>query len=177
MKVPDNIVFLGFTSCGKSSVGARVARKLRYRFIDLDHEIQVLATKHFGKERTCREIFQQEGASVFRELELQCLEEFASQRGVVLSPGGGIVELEESRSALRKANYIVYLKALPETLLERMMYKKGVPAFLKDDPSVENLASHLAKREASYEELADLVLQTDGLKLFDVVDMVIENLK
>src|SRR5258708_35294580 len=68
---------------GKSTVGRLLARRLKLRFVDCDHEI----------ERRCGvsvpHIFEVEGEAGFRARESQVLEELATLQNVVLATGGG----------------------------------------------------------------------------------------
>ncbi|MBD1173751.1 shikimate kinase, partial [Pelagibacterales bacterium SAG-MED03] len=40
MKSKENLVFLGMMGSGKSSIGMLVAKKLKFKFIDIDNEIE-----------------------------------------------------------------------------------------------------------------------------------------
>jgi len=57
------VYLVGFMGAGKTSVGECLARELRFRFVDLDREIEREAA------RTIAEIFRDDGESVFRRLE------------------------------------------------------------------------------------------------------------
>ena len=60
---PARVVLVGFMGSGKSSIGRLVARRLGYRFEDMDRRIE----KRAG--RTIAAIFRDSGEEAFRELE------------------------------------------------------------------------------------------------------------
>ena len=79
------ILIIGMPGCGKSTIGKKVAEKLKFLFIDLDNYIE----ENFGE--TIKEMFNK-GEKYFRELETKGIEELAGiQTPFVLSTGGGVV--------------------------------------------------------------------------------------
>ena len=78
MKRRGNLYLVGMMGAGKSTVGRLLARRLKLRFIDCDHEI----------ERRCGVavplIFDIEGEAGFRARESQVLEELTAMQNVVL---------------------------------------------------------------------------------------------
>lgn len=70
--------------CGKSTIGKSLAKTLRYKFIDLDDEIEKAA------KTTISKIFESKGESHFRELESNVLKTTLAKDGnIVLALGGG----------------------------------------------------------------------------------------
>ena len=58
-----NLVLTGMMGVGKSTVGKKVAKKLKFNFIDIDKEIE-------NKEkRKIKEIFKDDGEIYFRKIE------------------------------------------------------------------------------------------------------------
>src|ERR1700740_2878029 len=79
------IVFLiGMPACGKTSIGKRLAKKLQFSFLDLDHHL----TDKENKSVTT--IFSEQGESFFRELEAKYLKEISNTKtDTIISVGGG----------------------------------------------------------------------------------------
>jgi len=67
---------------GKSTVGQRLAKKLGWKFIDLDAEIE----RREG--RPIAEIFRETGDAYFRNIERLCLKDVSSSRKSVIALGG-----------------------------------------------------------------------------------------
>ena len=78
-----NIFLIGFMGCGKSSLGKRLARRLNYRFVDLDEEIE----RQTG--RSIAEIFSRDGENYFRQLEANILRQIEWSMPTVVATGGG----------------------------------------------------------------------------------------
>lgn len=159
------LVLVGMTGVGKSTIGVHLARTLNRRFIDLDRYI----CDKTG--RTIPQIFAEKGEPGFRSLEsralLDCL---AMGSDVVLATGGGAVTQAPNREALKADPLVVWLHADVEALLGRVGSDQGRP-LLRADPR-GTLTSLSSSREPWYQEVADVVIQTDGFPISEVVQMV-----
>jgi 3-dehydroquinate synthase len=91
---PTSIAFVGFMGAGKSTAAQAVARELGLEVADTDE----LVAREAGT--TIAALFAEEGEAAFREREERVVLE-ALGRGGVLSLGGGAVESERVRAALR----------------------------------------------------------------------------
>ena len=148
-----NLYLVGMMGAGKTTVGRLLARRLRLRFIDSDEEI----------ERRCGVriplIFEIEGEAGFRAREAQVLAELTTLEGVVLGTGGGAVLLEENRRQLAATGTVVYLRARPEDLYERVRHDRNRPLLATGDP-LARLRALFAERDPLYRAVADLTVDT-----------------
>lgn len=149
-----NLVLIGFKSCGKSTVGRLIARDSDFRLVDLDDVIESLYADQHGQRLSCRELYQQAGREVFREVETAALKQLAGENGIVLSTGGGAPMTEANQPLLKAIGAIVYLHARPEILAARFS-EQGWPAFLQPRPSLASLTELWEARHRVYEQLAD----------------------
>lgn len=175
-----SVVLIGFMGSGKSSIGRRLARRLRYEFLDLDREVELSAGKKISQ------IFADEGEEEFRRRETQALRK-SLKKSAVIASGGGLVTRPENRALLREAAgqgaSIIYLKAQSDTLAERIRRQPGKrplidgpgqPLNYEDTRSrVEEL---LESRREFYEECATHTVVTDGRDLEVVVDEIVSAL-
>lgn len=149
----NNLFLVGMMGSGKTTVGRIVARRLRRRFIDTDHEI----------ERRCGVriplIFDIEGEAGFRQRESQTIEALTARSGIVLATGGGAVLTEENRTCLAKRGMVVYLHAKPETLYARVSHDRNRPLLATPDP-LGRMQELYAQRDSLYRSVADLVVET-----------------
>jgi len=153
MKGGGSIFLIGMMGAGKTTVGRLLARRLRLRFVDSDHEI----------ERRCGVkipvIFEIEGEAGFREREAQAIEALTALKGIVLATGGGVVMREENRRHLAQGGTVVYLRARPEDLYERVRNDRNRPMLAGGDPLARLRELH-AQRDPLYLEVADVVVDT-----------------
>lgn len=155
-KRPRNLILIGFMGTGKTTIGSRVARSLGFRFVDTDK----LIVKSAGK--TIAKIFEESGESHFRDLETEALRSCVTSTDLVISTGGGIILREENRELLRRAGYVIWLKASPEVIYARVRRSRNRPLLLTPDP-LQSIRDLLASREALYEASSDLAIRSDDL--------------
>ena len=147
--LPSRVVLVGFMGSGKSAVGARLARRLGYRFEDMDRRIV---------ERTGRpiaEIFRDEGEEAFRAEEEREAAALARLNRRVIATGGGAFAREATRARLQEGAVTVWIRGDLETLLERIRPDGSRP--LAGNRAI--MRALLAEREPSYRK-ADLVVDT-----------------
>ena len=153
MKRAGNLYLVGLMGAGKTTVGRLLARRLKLRFLDSDHEI----------ERRCGVkvpvIFEIEGEAGFRSRESQTIAELTALEGIVLATGGGVVISGENRRLLAASGTVVYLCARPEDLYERVRHDRNRPLLATPDP-LGRLRELYVHRDPLYREVADLVVDT-----------------
>ena len=162
---PAPVVLVGFMGAGKSTVGRLVAGRLGVSFADSDEVIR----ERSG--RTPREIFATDGEAAFRALERGVVRELVDARSVgVLALGGGAVEDAGTREVLREAR-VVHLDVSFAQVRARVGRDPGRPVLARPD-----LPELFAARQAAYREVADVVVETDGLAPPAVADRVLNAL-
>jgi shikimate kinase len=164
-----NIYLTGFMGTGKSSVGTVLAKKLGYRFVDLD-ELIVLETGS-----SIEDLFARCGEPGFRALETEMVKRFGMQQGMVISTGGGAVMAPENRKFMHSAGVIINLTASPESIQRRLAAETGRP-LLKDDKSPEKIGAMMAERERFYAD-ADIRIDTEDKKVEDIAQEILLWLK
>jgi shikimate kinase len=153
MQHAGSIYLVGMMGAGKTTVGRTLARRLKLRFVDSDHEIEARCGVKIPV------IFEIEGEAGFRARETQALAELARLDGIVLATGGGVVLLEENRSLLATRGTVVYLRATPEHLYERVRQDRNRPLLAGGDP-LGRLRELYRERDPLYRAVADLVIDT-----------------
>jgi shikimate kinase len=148
-----NIYLVGMMGAGKSTVGRALARRLKLAFVDSDHEIEARCGVKI------RVVFEIEGEAGFRAREAQAIAELTRREGIVLATGGGVVLLEENRRLLAARGTVVYLRATPEHLYERVRQDRNRPLLATADP-LGRLRELYSERDPLYREIADLVVDT-----------------
>lgn len=147
-----NLVLIGFMGTGKTEVGRLLADFLGRRLVDTDK----LLTEQEAMSVT--DIFSVHGEAYFRQLEKQAVRDLSSQRGLVISTGGGVPLDPDNAAALRESGFVVWLDAAVAALRER----------LKDDgsrPLLTNgsdLAALYERRLAAYQQASHARVDTTG---------------
>jgi len=159
---------------GKTTVGRALATRLGFAYLDSDHQVE----SRTGQ--TVREIFETRGEAAFREDERHALDEALSGDGsMVVSVAGGAVLDPDNRERLRSAGLVVWLKATPAVLAERVV--GPAPGtdhrpLLGDDP-LEALVKLYRERAPLYAELADLVVDVEEHTPAEVVQGILDHLE
>lgn len=135
----QNIVLIGMPGCGKSTIGALLAKKLGRTLVDADAEIEQLAGK------TIPEIFAQDGEDAFRNWETQVLAELGKRSGLVIATGGGCVTRQRNYPLLHQNGCIVWLQRDIQVL----------PTDGRPLSQANDLGDMYTKRKPLYEDFAD----------------------
>jgi shikimate kinase len=152
---------------GKSSVGELLAQRLGRPFLDVDAWIED------EEGVSIATIFETRGEASFRELEVQILESFLGNPfASVLSVGGGAVTDERNRKALSGCGTVVWLRASDDTLAAHVGDASGRPLLVGKDVNAE-LARLSAERAPLYAEVADVIVDVDGITADDVVERIL----
>jgi len=152
------IYLTGYMGSGKSRHGRDAARRLGFRFLDLDTVIEQQA----GMKVI--EIFARFGEPLFREMEQAALKESLQYEAAIVATGGGTPCFEHNLRLMQANGKLVYLQMHPRSLAHRL--KIGAarrPLLAPHQKSLEGfIASHLKEREIWYLQ-ADLVVKGEGL--------------
>lgn len=169
MNIDSGVIFLtGFMGAGKSTVGRKLARRLGYAFVDLDD----LVVAREG--RSIADIFAAEGEAYFRDCESAVLADQVAAARTVFATGGGIVGREENRIRMRRAGVVIYLRAGWPSLEQRLSKGRGRP--LADSSKGWDTVRQLWEKRVPWYEDADLVINTDGKKVDEVVRVIVKSL-
>jgi XRE family aerobic/anaerobic benzoate catabolism transcriptional regulator len=143
------VALLGLRGAGKSTVGRRLARRLRVPFVELDRKVEEAAGLVLA------EIFALHGEDYYRRLEKDTLTRLLEGgRPLVLACGGGLVTAHDTYALLRRRALTVWLRAQPEDHWNRVV-QQGDRRPMADHPqAMGELRRLLRAREPLYSEAA-----------------------
>jgi shikimate kinase/3-dehydroquinate synthase len=159
-----HLYLIGNMGSGKTTVGRLVAQRLGAPFYDLDQRIEQATGQTIAK------LFAQQGEEAFRQLERKALAETLLLPDGIVATGGGVVLDERNRKAMRLLGWVVYLRAAPETLWQRLQHATDRPLLRAESP-YETLQAIAQAREPLYQE-ADWVIETDALSPEEVAEAI-----
>jgi shikimate kinase len=161
-----HISLIGMMGSGKTSIGRLVAKYLDWPFLDAD----AVLVERVGC--SISDMFSERGEQWFRNTESDVLAELAlSPVPSVLSVGGGAVLRQSNRDVLRRTSLVVWLRATPETLIERIGAQPGRP-LLAEDPE-GRIRRLTEERSAVYRDGAHEVIDVDDLRLHQVAELIV----
>ena len=145
LKQKQNIVLIGMPSCGKSTIGKKLAKKLKKDFIDIDKEIE----KEIGTSiQTYIEI---NGENAFRDLEEEVTKKVSKGNNQVISTGGGVIKRSQNIIRLKQNGIICFIDRPLELL------KPTASRPLTND--FEKLKKTFEERYNIYMSSADIVVE------------------
>jgi shikimate kinase len=153
------IFLIGFMGSGKTTLGRKLAAKMGYEFIDLDHKLEQQV------ELSIAEYFSFFGEDSFRKLEAQVLKKTPYPDNVIISTGGGLPCYFDNMDWMKANGKVIYIRLSPKTLADRLESGKEERPLLQDkhgDELVTFIEQKLAEREAFYSQASIIA---DGLSL------------
>ena len=166
-----NIILEGFMGSGKSTISEILADKLSLEVIDTDKVIEET------EDRSINQIFEEDGEEAFRNMETELLETISGDhwREFVISTGGGMPLREQNAKLLKLCGKVIYLKASPEAVYERLKGDTSRPLLRSEDP-LSRIKELLYNRQPMYEDSADIIIDTDGKRPEMIADEIIDQL-
>ncbi|MFD8302603.1 shikimate kinase [Streptomyces sp. NPDC059690] len=147
------VVLVGPMGVGKSTVGQLLADRLGVGYRDTDDDIVA------AQGRTIAEIFVDDGEPAFRAIEKAAVREALAGHDGVLALGGGSI-LDADTRALLAGHRVVYLSMDVEEAVKRTGLNTARP-LLAVNPR-KQWRELMEARRALYEEVATVVVATDG---------------
>src|ERR1700712_443924 len=165
-----SIVLVGMMGAGKSTIGRRLAARLRLPFLDADIEIEAA---HAGM--TIPEIFATHGEPYFRDGEARVIARLLDNGPAVIATGGGAFMREETRNRIRDRAVSIWLKADADVIMKRVKRRADRPLLQTEDPAA-TVSRLLEAREPVYQS-ADLTIWSRDVPHDRIVDECLDALR
>src|SRR5271170_3214626 len=163
-----SVVLVGMMGAGKSTIGRRLASRLRLPFLDADAEIEAAAGMPIP------DIFETRGEPDFRNGEARVIARLLDGGPGVLATGGGAFMREETRNRIRDQAVSIWLKVDVDIIMRRVKRRADRPLLQTADPEA-TVGRLIAEREPIYRH-ADLTIWSRDVPHEKIVEECIEAL-
>jgi shikimate kinase len=178
MPVKTNIILVGLSGSGKSTIGKLLSTHLNWQLLDTDTIIETEA------KMAIRELFAQYGESYFRDLEHKLARRLRDENSdkQVIATGGGMPIYNNNLAILKELGKVFYLKADIDVITSRLVAQnQGLatrPLLIQNNQAEnemlsarQSLSKILDERRAFYQE-ADIILETDELSPKEIQEQI-----
>ncbi|MDB4919766.1 shikimate kinase [Mucilaginibacter sp.] len=143
------IFLIGFMGCGKTTLGRKLASRLGYEFMDLDHILEAQVGMNIA------DYFSIHGEDAFRKLESEVLKQTVYPKHAVISTGGGLPCFFDNMQWINAHGRSVYIQLSPKTLADRLEHEKTKRPLLRDkygEALIAFIDEKLQEREPFYKK-------------------------
>jgi shikimate kinase len=161
------IYLIGFMGSGKSTIGALLAQKLQWTFIDTDNLIE----QH--EHRSVAEIFESRGEHYFRTIESRILHDISTQKQAVIATGGGIILRKENRDYMKKTGMQLWLQWNVNNLIHNVMQEPSSRPLFTD----EKVFRILYNKRRRWYSMADTAIPCDENSPESIIDAILQYLR
>lgn len=158
----ENIILIGMPSCGKTTIGTELSKKIGYGYIDSDSVIVAREGMRLPQ------IIEAKGREGFLDIEAKVNAELCANR-CVIATGGSVIYRDYAMQKLRTLGKVVYLELSYETVESRLGDLKERGVAMKEGFTLRDLYE---ERKALYERYADIAVRLDGKTISESVEAV-----
>ena len=164
----ERVFLVGMVGSGKTTVGRALAERTGWPYVDNDDLVRKLT----GREPA--EIDATDGEDVLHLAEIRALDvALEMEPPVVVGVAGAVVDDDAAREALREGGLVVWLRAKPDTLLERIGSGAG-----RRDEAVDPdwIRARIREREPRYAAVASQIIDVDDPEPAEIVELILKAL-
>lgn len=162
-----NIVLIGMSAAGKSTIGVVIAKRLGYDFLDSDLLIQK------QENALLWEIIEEKGIEKFLEIENR-VNSSINVENTVIAPGGSLVYCREAMEHLKENGIVVYLEVPYDTLKKRIKSTKSRGMVIRENQTLKDVYD---ERKELFEKYADIIINEKSTRIEDSIEKVLDSLK
>ena len=161
--VKKNIVLIGMMASGKTTIGFKLAKKLKYQFIDIDTEIEK------SEKEKITEIFDLRGEEYFRKIEEKKTLFFLEKSKSIISIGGGAFLNEKIRKKIKKNSNSFWLRWKIRTILKRISKNRRRPLALKLN---NRELANLYRKRVKFYKLTDFKVNCENKNKNEIINQI-----
>ena len=161
-----NLTLTGMMGVGKSTIGKNLAKKLNYKFIDVDKLIEIKEGSSINL------IFKNKSENYFRKIENDITLSELKNDNSVISLGGGAFINNTIRRSVKKLSVSFWLDLPVEALIKRLKKNTQRPLLFKKNIA-ETAKKIYLERKKIYSE-ADYRIKCNSLKPNEIVSKILD---
>ena len=161
-----NLLLTGMMGVGKSTVGKKLAKKLKLKFIDID---QIVEKK---EKSTIKEIFENKGEDYFRKTEKKISLEELKKNNSVIALGGGAFMDTSIRKEAKNSSVSFWLDLNLKSLFIRLKNVKKRP-LLNQDNLEKSVNKIYSERKKIYNK-SDFRIECGSMNINQIVNKIIK---
>ena len=161
-----NLVLTGMMGVGKSTIGKKLAKKLKLKFIDIDHLIEL------KEKSTIREIFENKSENYFRKIEKKIIFEELKKNNLVIALGGGAFINASIRRKIKDTCISFWLDLKVDILLKRLKNTTKRPLLDKDQLE-KSVIKIYSERKKIYNE-SNFKIKCNSMNKNEIVDKILK---
>ena len=166
--IKKNIVLIGMMAAGKTTIGFKLAKKLKYQFIDIDNEIEK------SEKEKISNIFLNKGEEFFRKIEEKKTLLFLEKSRCVISLGGGAFLNDKIIKKVKKNSNSFWLNWKIKTILERISKNKRRPlALVLNNKELVNLY----RKRVKFYKLSDFKVNCENKNKNEIIIQIMKIVK
>ena len=150
---------------GKSTIGKKLAKNLKLKFVDIDEVIEK------KEKKTIKEIFKNKGEDYFRKVEVKTTFEELKRSNLVVALGGGAFIDKSVRKMILNSSISFWLDLDLKTLLSRLKNTKKRPLISQDNLK-ESINKIYLERKKIYSE-ANFIIKCNSMDTKEIVNKII----
>jgi shikimate kinase len=160
-----NLTLTGMMGVGKSTIGKKLAKKLNYKFIDIDRLIEA------REGASISSIFKNKSENFFRKIESEIALQELKKNNSVISLGGGAFLNKLIRISVKKTSLSFWLDVNVDELVQRLKKTQKRPLLYKKNIN-DTIKKIYLERKKIYNE-ADYKIKCSSLKSREIVDKIL----
>jgi shikimate kinase len=164
--MPNNILLIGLTGVGKTTVARGVAKELEMDFFDTDMELEYVTGLKL------KDIYRKYGEIRFRSEELLVMKKIAKKNNCVVSVGTSLSMTDEIKTYLPQQGKIVWLNGNLDIIKERIKRKYN-KVLLPKGVNMKNFDEWAQCRYSEFKDIADYVVEVDNKDLDGVINCIV----
>ena len=148
----NSISLIGMAGAGKSSIGKKLAKLMKFNFIDSDSLIE----KKHGKP--LQDILNQKGTVKFKQIEESALLSVEFNQ-IVLATGGSAAFCDTAMDYIKENSIVIYLEVPFEDISTRISNFSERGLLKRADQTIQEAYK---ERQGLYHHYADYIVQNNG---------------